>query len=92
MDAILERADCNLTGSDEEGNNLVHQLVQSKHHTYLHRLLQLSDVKPMINQQNVLGATPLAMAVVFGLPEIVDTLLSDGADPKETCLPFFVKF
>ena len=82
IELLVKRSNCNLSVLDEDRNSLVHHLVLTSQEHQLDNLIQLPTLTGLINEQNVLGATPLAIAVTSDNKERVELLLTHGADPK----------
>lgn len=67
---------------------ILHQIIlnlDSAHgtiHQYLFTSLKAGNLEEIINEACHLGGTPLAWAVLCGLPDVVATLLSFGADVR----------
>jgi len=93
---LVEKSNLNFSELDEDKNSIVHHAILKHDPTSVEKLLEVPVVKSLINGRNILGATPLAMAVTSGNMQNVQILLQHAADPQmrflKQILTFFNEF
>ena len=95
LQALVDNG-CDVNLVDRSENNLIHQIVKKHTRTYeknLAYLQMLIDQGVDLHAANVVGKTPLHLAVEFHKNEYIQWLLENGADPnipdKKGITPFF---
>lgn len=76
----------NLDSFDNDGNNIIHKLVETNDSTILKEgletLIEKKKIKKLINQKNYTGYTPLHCSITNNNQECVQLLINNGADMK----------
>lgn len=74
----------NLDSLDDNGNNVIHQLVENNDSNVLKEgletLIEKGDLKKLINQKNYIGYTPLHCAITNHNQQCAQILINNGAD------------
>ena len=76
----------NLDSFDNDGNNIIHKLVETNDSKILKEgletLIKKKKLKKLINQKNYIGYTPLHCSITNNNQDCVQLLINNGADIK----------
>jgi hypothetical protein len=76
----------NLDSLDEDGNNIIHKLVENNDSKILKEgletLIEKGELKKLINQKNYTGYTPLHCAITNHNQSCAQILINNGADTR----------
>jgi ankyrin repeat protein len=76
----------NLDSFDNDGNNIIHKLVETNDSKILKEgletLIKKKKIKKLINQKNYIGYTPLHCSITNNNQDCVQLLINNGADIK----------
>ena len=73
----------NINSLDEEGNNIIHKIVENNDSQILKqslKTLKKKELLKIINQKNYIGYTPLHCAITNHNQECAQILINNGAD------------
>lgn len=76
----------NLDSFDNDGNNIIHKLVETNNlktlKEGLETLIEKKKLKKLINQKNYTGHTPLHYCITNNNQECIQLLINNGANTK----------